>query len=73
MTSDSGPKARWTKDKAGATLAATTGFFFTSEPAREATNELNLSPYAHVTATLASLAVASLAYRVGLRAMRKLP
>ncbi|MER5917826.1 hypothetical protein ABT124_47975 [Streptomyces sp. NPDC001982] len=72
MTSDSEPKARWTKDKAGATLAATTAFLFISGPAHETANELN-QEYAHVAAALVSLAVAVLAYWVGLRAMRKLP
>jgi hypothetical protein len=72
VTSDFEPKARWTKDKAGATLAATTGFFFTYGPALETTKQLT-QEYAHVAASLVSLAVAILAYWVGLRAMRKLP
>ncbi|MEV7981673.1 hypothetical protein [Streptomyces sp. NPDC086519] len=72
MTSDSGPKARWTKDKAGATLAATTGFFFTRGPALETTKQLT-QEYPHTAASLVSLAVAVLAYWIGLRVMRKLP
>jgi hypothetical protein len=72
VTSDSEPKARWTKDKAGATLAATTGFFFTYGPALETTKQLT-QEYPHTVASLVSVAVASLAYWVGLRAMRKLP
>ncbi|MGW5257403.1 hypothetical protein ACWERW_31385 [Streptomyces sp. NPDC004012] len=72
MTSDSALKARWTKDKAGATLAATTGFFCAYGPALETTKQLT-QEYAHTAASLVSLAVAPLAYWVGLRAMRKLP
>lgn len=72
VTSDSGPNARWTKDKAGATLAATTGFFFTLGPARETAKQLTRE-YAYTAASLASLAVAVLTYWIGLRVMRKLP
>ncbi|MER7836457.1 hypothetical protein ABTY98_11205 [Streptomyces sp. NPDC096040] len=72
MTSDSEPKARWTKDKAGATLAATTGFFFTLGPAFETASQLTRQ-YPHTAASLVSLAVAILAYWVGLRVMKKLP
>jgi hypothetical protein len=72
VTSASKPNARWTKDKAGATLAATTGFFFTNPPALETTKRL-VPGYAHTAAVLVSFAVAVLAYWVGLRAMRKLP
>lgn len=72
MTSDSGPKARWTKDKAGATLAATTGFFLTLGPALETTKQLT-QEYPHTAASLVSLTVAILAYWIGLRVMKKLP
>ncbi|MGW9032048.1 hypothetical protein ACWGQ5_50290 [Streptomyces sp. NPDC055722] len=72
MTSDFVPKARWTKDRAGATLAATTGFFFTYGPALETMKQLTRE-YPHTAASLVSLAVAMLAYWLGLRAMRKLP
>ena len=72
MTSTSRPNARWTKDKLGAQLAATTGFFFTMPPALETTKQL-VPNWAHTVAALVSLAVAILAYRVGLRAMKKLP
>ncbi|WP_459186100.1 hypothetical protein [Streptomyces sp.] len=72
MTSASKPNARWTKDKAGATLAATTGFFFTNPPALETTKQL-IPDHAHIAAALASFAVAILAYWVGLCALRKLP
>jgi hypothetical protein len=72
VTSASKPNARWTKDKAGATLAATTSFFFTNPPALETTKQL-IPDYAHTAAALVSFAVAILAYWVGLRAMRKLP
>ncbi|MGW2722124.1 hypothetical protein [Streptomyces sp. NPDC001492] len=72
MTSNCGPKARWTKDKAGAALAATTGFFFSREPALEATRHLT-QEYPYTAAALVSLAVAVLAYWIGLRVMRKLP
>ena len=66
------PKARWTKDKAGATLAATTGYFFTFGPALEMTKQLT-QRHPHTAASLVSLAVAVLAYRIGSRVMRKLP
>ncbi|MEU9329674.1 hypothetical protein AB0D91_38845 [Streptomyces canus] len=72
MTNDSEPKARWTKDQAGATFVAATAFLFVSGPLQDAANQLNWE-YVHVAAALVSLAVAFLAYRVGLRAMRKLP
>ncbi|MEU2930814.1 hypothetical protein ABZ636_38295 [Streptomyces sp. NPDC007251] len=72
MTSNSEPKARRTKDQAGAILAATTAFLFISDPAHETANHLHYE-YAHVVAALVSLALALLAYWVGLRAMRKLP
>ncbi|WP_367322246.1 hypothetical protein [Streptomyces sp. HUAS ZL42] len=72
MTNDSEPKARWTKDEAGATLAATTAFLFVSDPLHEAAKKLN-QEYDQVAAALASLAITFLAYWVGLRAMRKLP
>ena len=72
VTSNSGPKARWTKDKAGATLAATTGFFFTLGPALETARQLT-QEYPHTAASLVSLAVAGLAYWIGMRVMRKLP
>jgi threonine/homoserine efflux transporter RhtA len=72
VTGASKPNARWTKDKAGATLAATTGFFFTNPIALETTNQL-IPEYAHRAAMLVSIAVAILTYRVELRAMRKLP
>lgn len=67
-----GCRVRWTKNKAGATLAATTGFFFTNPPALETTKQL-IPDHAHTVAALVSFAVAILAYSVGLRAMRKLP
>ncbi|MFF7598883.1 hypothetical protein [Streptomyces mirabilis] len=72
MTSNSGPKARWTKDKAGAIMAATTGFFFTLGPARETTKQLT-QEYPYTAGSLVSLAVAVLAYWIGLRVMKKLP
>ncbi len=72
VTSDSGPKAGWTKDKAGATLAATTGFFLTLGPALETTKQLT-QRHAYTAASLAGLAVAVLAYWIGMRVMRKLP
>jgi hypothetical protein len=72
VTTASKPNTRWTKDKAGATLAATTGFFFADPPALETTKQL-IPDYAHTAAVLVSFAVAILAYWVGLRAMRKLP
>ncbi|MFD8818837.1 hypothetical protein ACFV23_46990 [Streptomyces sp. NPDC059627] len=72
MTSDSGPRARWTKDKAGATLAATTGYFFAFGPALETARQL-APEYPHTAASVVSLVVAVLAYPAGLRVMRKLP
>ncbi|MGW2518659.1 hypothetical protein ACWC09_16915 [Streptomyces sp. NPDC001617] len=72
MTSNSGPKVRWTKDKAGATLAATTGFFFSRGPALETAKQLT-QEYPNTAAALVSLAVAVLAYWIGLRVMKKLP
>lgn len=72
MTNDSEPKARRTKDEAGAFFAAMSAFLFFSEPVQDAADQLNWE-YAHTAAALVSLAVAFLAYRVGLRAMRKLP
>jgi len=72
VTSNSGPKARWTKDKAGAALAATTGFFFARGPALETAKQLT-QEYPQTAAALVSLAVAGLAYWIGLRVMRKLP
>ncbi|GGN02865.1 hypothetical protein [Streptomyces fuscichromogenes] len=72
MTSDSEPTARWTKDKAGATLAATTGYFFAFGPALETARQL-IPDYPHTTAGIVSLVVALLAYWAGLRMMRKLP
>lgn len=62
----------WTKDKAGALLAATTGFFFTDPPALETTKQL-VPDHAHTVALLVSWAVGALAYRVGLQVMRALP
>lgn len=64
--------AQWTKDKAGAFLAATTGLFFTDPPALETTKQL-VPDYAHTVAWIVSCAVAFAAYWVGLRTMRKLP
>ncbi len=72
VTSASKPNVRWTKDTAGAILAATTGFFFANPPALEMTTQL-IPRHAHTVAVLVSFAVAVLAYSVGLRAMRKLP
>lgn len=72
MTSDSVPTARWTKDKAGATLAATTGYFFTLGPAIETAKHLTRD-HTYTAASLVSLAVAVLAYGIGLRVMKKLP
>ncbi|MBY8881892.1 hypothetical protein [Actinacidiphila acidipaludis] len=72
MTTAPTPNARWTKDRLGAALAATTGFFVTLPPALEVTTHL-FPDYAHTTATFVGLAVATLAYRLGLRAMRRLP
>lgn len=72
MTSDSGPTARWTKDKAGAALAATTGYFLTLGPAIETGKHL-APDHAYTAASLVSFAVAALAYRVGLWVMKKLP
>jgi hypothetical protein len=72
VTSNSEPKARWTKDKAGAALAATSAFLFTSDPAHATAAELDYA-YGHMAAALVSLAVGLLAYWVGLRVMRKLP
>ncbi|MEU6090704.1 hypothetical protein ABZ865_28625 [Streptomyces sp. NPDC047085] len=64
MASNSELKARWTKDKAGAVLASTTAFLFTSSPAQETANHLHYE-YAHTVAALVSLAVAYIAYWVG--------
>ncbi|MFF7641792.1 hypothetical protein [Streptomyces canus] len=72
MTNDSDPKARWSKDEAGALFAAISAFLFVSEPVQDAAGQLNWE-YAHTAAALLTLAVAFLAHRVGLRAMRKLP
>jgi len=72
VTSDSVPTARWTKDKAGATLAATTGYFSTLGPAIETAKHLTRD-HTYTAAFLVSYAVAILAYRVGLLVMRTLP
>lgn len=72
MTSTSAPVGRWTKDKAGAALAATTGFFFTAPVALEVTTKL-VPDHAHTVATLVGCAVAGLAHWAGLRGMRRLP
>lgn len=72
MTSESAPKARWTKDRAGATLAATNGYFFAFGPAIETAKRLTRD-HTYVAASLAGLAVAVLAYWIGLRLMKKLP
>ncbi|MET9906975.1 hypothetical protein ABZZ74_09110 [Streptomyces sp. NPDC006476] len=72
MTSESAPKARWTKDRAGAALAATTGYFFALGPAIETAKRLTRD-YTYEAAFLAGLAVAVLAYWIGLRLMKKLP
>ncbi|MGW2515964.1 hypothetical protein ACWC09_02820 [Streptomyces sp. NPDC001617] len=72
MTSTPKLNDQWTKDKAGAFLAATTGLFFTDPPALETTKQL-VPDYAHTVAWLVSCAVAVLAYWVGLGVMRKLP
>lgn len=53
-------------------MAAIVGFFFAQGPALEVTKQLT-QEYPHTAAALVSLAVAVLAYWVGLRAMRKLP
>lgn len=63
---------RWTKDKAGAALAATTGFFFAGPTALEVTTKL-VPDHAYTVAMLVSLAVGGLAHWVGLRGMRRLP
>lgn len=72
LTSNSRPKARWTKDKSGAALAATTGYFFTFGLARDPAEQLT-QDYPHTAASLISLAVSVLAYWIGLRVMKKLP
>jgi hypothetical protein len=72
VTSDSGPTARWTKDKAGAALAATTGYFLTLGPAVETAGHLTRE-HAYTAAFVVSFAVAVLAYQVGPRVMKKLP
>ena len=72
MTDNCGPKARWTKDRAGAALAATTGYFFTFGLARDPAERLTRD-YPHTAVAFVSFAVAVLAYWLGLRVMRKLP
>ena len=72
VTSNSRPKARWTKDRAGAALAATTGYFFTFGLARDPAERLTRG-YPHTAVAFVSFAVAVLAYWLGLRVMRKLP
>jgi hypothetical protein len=72
VTSDSGRTARWTKDKAGAALAATTGYFFALGPAFETAKHLTRD-HTYTAAFLVSFAVGVLAYRVGLRGMKTLP
>ncbi|MCH5671138.1 hypothetical protein [Streptomyces gilvus] len=72
MTSDSAPRARWTKDRAGATLAATSGYFLAFGPAIETTKRLT-QDHTYEAAALASFAVAVLAYWIGSRLMKKLP
>ncbi|MFG1806059.1 hypothetical protein [Streptomyces sp. NPDC049040] len=72
MTSASAPKARWTKDRLGAVLAATSGFFFALPPALETARQL-VPDHAHTVAVLVSLLVGTVAHRVGLRVMSRLP
>jgi hypothetical protein len=72
VTSNSVPRARWTKDRAGAALAATNGYFFALGPAVETARRLTRD-YTYEAAFVASFAVAVLAYWIGFRLMKKLP
>ncbi|MEE4546079.1 hypothetical protein V2S66_29445 [Streptomyces sp. V4-01] len=72
MRSTSSSNVRWTKDRLGAYLAATTGFLFALPPAFETARRL-VPDHAHTLAALVGFAVAALAHRLGLRVMRRLP